>query len=70
MDSIVQFKREDYLEHSIVFEDRSLTDADEELCEFNNDPESLASELAYTRYELAKAEKKLDAINELVREWG
>jgi len=53
-----QFDREWYLEHAETFENL-LEYPNEELCEFNNDPEDLAFELAYTRYYLARAEREI-----------
>lgn len=52
-----QFDRESYLEHAKVFESVELDDAENELCEFNNDAEALAFELAYMRYRVAKLEQ-------------
>ena len=56
---MVDFDREEYLDAEEVFEAEALDIVDKELCEFNNDIENIAIELAYTRYELAKAEKLL-----------
>ena len=56
---MVDFDREEYLKYSDIFEAHAVNDVDRELCEFNNDIENIAIELAYTRYELAKAEKLL-----------
>jgi len=60
------FDRADYLCNSISFDEQSVIDGDTELCEFNDDAECLAIELAYTRYYLAKAE----ADNERLSEWS
>lgn len=54
------FNRKEYLELSKDFEKEEIEYVDSELSEFNDDPESLAFELAYTRYFLAKAEQALD----------
>ena len=54
-----QFSRDEYLEHAQLFEDLKIEDADAELCEFNDDTESLAVELAYTRYRVAKLEQEV-----------
>lgn len=59
-----QFHRDEYLEVSDIFEKVAISDAENELCEFNNDAEDLAFELAYTRYYLAKAELKLKRIQD------
>lgn len=52
-----KFNRADYLEHAQLFEDVKIDDAENELCEFNNDAEDLAFELAYMRYRVAKLEQ-------------
>lgn len=52
-----QFSREDYLEHAQLFEAVKIDGAENELCEFNNDAEDLAFELAYMRYRVAKLEQ-------------
>ena len=57
-----QFDREAYIEHAETFENVELDDADEELCEFNEDPEDLAFELAYMRYYLARAEREIERL--------
>jgi len=51
-----QFDRKDYLDNAPSFEAGNIDDAETELCEFNEDAEDLAFELAYTRYRLAKLE--------------
>lgn len=66
---MVDFNRKDYLEYSEEFETDSLDYADNELCEFNYDPEALAFELAYTRYELAKLEKLFEMQGILSKEY-
>lgn len=58
----ILFNRAHYLEHAHLFEAQTVEDVVPELCEFNEDAEDLAWELAYTRYELAKAEKALREI--------
>jgi len=57
--SMVNFRREDYLDESDYFESGDMPDATEELCEFNNNAEDIAYELAYTRYALAKLEREV-----------
>lgn len=52
-----QFDRKSYLEYAKAFESVELDDAENELCEFNNDAEDLAFELAYMRYRVAKLEQ-------------
>ena len=52
-----QFSRGDYLEHAQLFEAVKIDEAENELCEFNNDAEDIAFELAYTRYRVAKLEQ-------------
>lgn len=57
------FNRQEYLECSDDFEKLKVIDTeDNELTEFNHDAKSIALELAYTRYELAKAEQILNDI--------
>jgi len=58
------FDRNNYLESEQIFEGEMLDDATEEMTEFNDEPESLAYELAYTRYQLAKVEKERDELLE------
>jgi hypothetical protein len=53
----MDFRRQDYLTHALLFEDGGVDDVEEELSEFNDDAESLAFELAYTRYRVAKLEQ-------------
>lgn len=59
-----QFDRKDYLDAADDFEKVNIDEAETELCEFNDDAEDLAFELAYTRYYLAKAEAKLQKVKE------
>lgn len=54
-----QFDRSEYLSHHKMFENAELNDVTMELCEFNEDIDDIAAELAYTRYQLAKVEKLL-----------
>ena len=57
----VDFNREEYLQYEAEFNDPSQPiDGDNELSEFSWDIEAIAVELAYTRFTLAKAEKKLE----------
>ena len=58
----LSFSREEYLEHSEAFESDQILDAQNELTEFNEDVEDMAFELAYTRYALAKAEKRIEEL--------
>ena len=51
-----QFDREDYLQYADKFETNTFDDVETELSQFNDDLEDMAYELAYTRYQLAKAE--------------
>ena len=62
----VQFDRKEYLELSEEYESQKVDDFESELCEFNEDPEALAAELAYTRYYLAKAGKMLEGIMKIL----
>lgn len=55
------FSRPEYLASAKEFEALEITDPDTELCQFSDDAEDLAIELAYTRYALAKAEKEIEA---------
>ena len=50
------------MEHSEAFESDQILDAQNELTEFNEDVEDMAFELAYTRYALAKAEKRIEEL--------
>ncbi len=52
-----QFSRKDYLEYAEIFEAVKIDDAENELCEFNNDAEDIAFELSYMRYRVAKLEQ-------------
>ena len=54
-----QFDRSFYLKDSATFEASAVEEADHELCEFNDDAEDLAFELAYTRYALARLENRI-----------
>ena len=56
------FDRSEYLENEDIFESDKIDYVDSELCEFNNDAEDMAYELAYTRYALAKAEAQVSNI--------
>ena len=56
------FDRAFYLENPEVYQQVGLHDADNELCEFNEDAEDLAFELAYTRHYLAELEAKNAAL--------
>ena len=58
----ISFDREEYLSIASIFESGKLDDVTNELSEFNDDPEDMAYELAYTRYELAKVERELAAM--------
>jgi len=60
------FDRQVYLDSANEFETLAVDPASE-LTEFNCDPEDLAIELAYTRYELTKAEAKLSELEEYVK---
>jgi len=53
------FDRHEYLAYEDIFEPLELTDASQELSAFNGDATSLAFELAYTRYRVAKLEAQL-----------
>jgi hemerythrin len=55
------FDRKEYLRHKKIFENNNCDDAQEERDEFNDEIDSLAIELAYTRYALSKAEKMLES---------
>lgn len=59
------FDRSTYLDAGVEFEAVSIHDAKNELCEFSNDAEDLAFELAYTRYGLAKIEEALKDLVDL-----
>ena len=62
----ISFDREEYLSIASIFESGKLDDVTNELSEFNDDPEDMAYELAYTRYALAKCEARHNAIVEAV----
>jgi len=51
------FRRQEYLENAELFEAVNIDTAEYELCEYNDDAEDLAFELAYTRYRVAKLEQ-------------
>lgn len=65
----IDFDREQYLGLAKVFESSSLDDVTEELTEFSDDAEDLAYELAYTRYALAKAEKRVETLKGILRQY-
>ena len=60
------FDRNKYLAYADIFEPLELTDAAPELSEFNNNAESLAFELAYTRYRVAKLEVEIEILQQQV----
>ena len=62
----IEFDRQDYLALEEIFEVGQLDDVTLELSEFSDDIEDMAYELAYTRYELAKAEARHTALVEAV----
>ena len=62
----IEFDRQDYLALEEIFEVGQLDDVTLELSEFSDDIEDMAYELAYTRYELAKAEARHNALVEAV----
>ena len=66
----LKFDRSHYLSNQNVFEERGLEEVDQELCEFNEDVDDIAYELAYTRYALAKAEAKIHNIEEGLKRLG
>jgi len=53
------FDRSEYLSNKDLFESDDIDYVDSEVCEFNNDVEDMAYELAHTRYALAKAEAQV-----------
>ena len=57
-----RFDRQEYLAFDEIFEAGQLDDVTKELCEFSDDIEDMAYELAYTRYALAKAEARHAAL--------
>lgn len=61
-----RFDRQEYLALEEIFEVGQLDDVTKELCEFSDDIEDMAYELAYTRYALAKAEARHNALVEAV----
>jgi len=61
-----RFDRQEYLAFEEVFEAGQLDDVTKELCEFSDDIEDMAYELAYTRYALAKVEARHNALREAV----
>lgn len=62
----IKFDRKNYLALEEIFEVGQLDDVTLELSEFSDDIEDMAYELAYTRYELAKAEARHNALKEAV----
>jgi hypothetical protein len=64
----LQFDRESYLNEHEIYETRTLNDVGWELSEFNGDPESIAYELAYSRYRIAQLEKTITKLDELKNE--
>ena len=61
-----RFDRQEYLAFEEIFEVGRLDDVTKELCEFSDDIEDMAYELAYTRYALAKAEARRKGLVEAV----
>ena len=61
-----RFDRQEYLAFEEIFEVGQLDDVTKELCEFSDDIEDMAYELAYTRYALAKCEARNNALREAV----
>ena len=61
-----RFDRQEYLAFEEIFEVGQLDDVTKELCEFSDDIEDMAYELAYTRYALAKCEARNNALVEAV----
>ena len=61
-----RFDRQEYLAFEEVFEAGQLDDVTKELCEFSDDIEDMAYELAYTRYALAKAEARHAELSEAI----
>ena len=61
-----RFDRQEYLALEEIFEVGQLDDVTKELCEFSDDIEDMAYELAYTRYALAKCEARHNALVEAV----
>ena len=61
-----RFDRQEYLAFEEIFEVGQLDDVTKELCEFSDDIEDMAYELAYTRYALAKCEARHNALVEAV----
>ena len=62
-----RFDRQEYLAFEEIFEVGQLDDVTKELCEFSDDIEDMAYELAYTRYALAKAEARHNALVEAAK---
>ncbi|APG24089.1 hypothetical protein [Syntrophotalea acetylenica] len=60
-----RFDRKDYLSDAQSFEAGNIANAETELCEFNEDAEDLAFELAYTRYRVAILEQFIKNATEL-----
>lgn len=61
-----RFDRQEYLAFEEIFEAGQLDDVTKELCEFSDDIEDMAYELAYTRYALAKCEARHAALAEAI----
>ena len=61
-----RFDRQEYLAFEEIFEVGQLDDVTKELCEFSDDIEDMAYELAYTRYALAKCEARNNALRDAV----
>jgi hypothetical protein len=53
------FDRESYLQEHTIYETKTLNDVEWEISEHNGDIESMAYELAYSRYRIAKLENIL-----------
>ena len=64
----VNFDRKEYLQYEKEFENTGMECVEQELSEFSNDIESMAFELAYTRYRLAKLESEIEKIIERAEE--
>ena len=64
-----RFDRQEYLALEEIFEVGQLDDVTKELCEFSDDIEDMAYELAYTRYALAKCEARHNALVEAVKRY-
>ncbi len=62
---LCEFDRDEYLKAKDLFEAGKIEDVTKELCEFDCHAASIAQELAYTRYALARLEEK---VSNLIRE--